>query len=212
MEPDRPNDAELIAETLAGDREAFGQLYDRYAAVVRTVVAGVSGDWSGVDDMTQECFLRGYRKLAALRDPSKFGAWIAGVARQIGRERRRTLHRDRHEFRAADQWEIPSTADGQAQACDRDQLELVMRRVAELEERDRLAIHAYFLDERDAAQVAEMLGLSRSGMYALVQRAVARLAAAVGPCESREATGLIIPSVSSRKLSSNSELKPEAQQ
>ena len=37
MEIEAPTDAELVAETLAGDREAFGRLYDRYAALVPIV-------------------------------------------------------------------------------------------------------------------------------------------------------------------------------
>ena len=48
MEPAADHDAALVANTLAGDREAFGQLYDRHAAMARAVVAGVSGDWSAV--------------------------------------------------------------------------------------------------------------------------------------------------------------------
>jgi DNA-directed RNA polymerase specialized sigma24 family protein len=52
------NDAELVAASLAGDREAFGQLYDRHARMVRAVVLAVSNDWPSVDDMTQESFLR----------------------------------------------------------------------------------------------------------------------------------------------------------
>jgi hypothetical protein len=46
MDSNSPTDAELVTETLAGDREPFGQLYDRYARLVATVVAGVSGDWA----------------------------------------------------------------------------------------------------------------------------------------------------------------------
>ena len=54
-----------------------------------------------------------------------------------------------------------------------------MRRLAELPERERLAIHAFFLQECNAQQAGELLGLSRSGVYALLERALARLAALV---------------------------------
>jgi len=184
MEPDLRNDAELVANTLAGNREAFGQLYDRYARLVRVVVAGVSGDWSGVEDMVQESFLRGYDNLATLRDPGRFGAWIVGIARQVARERRRSLRRDRHEFRELPKWDVESPADGTADLLNRDLVEVVMRRLAELDERERLAVHAFFLEQRDAREITELLGISRSGFYALVQRAIARLATAMQRCES----------------------------
>jgi RNA polymerase sigma-70 factor (ECF subfamily) len=189
MEHDPRNDAELVASTLSGDREAFGQLYDRYARMVRVVVASVSGDWSGVEDMVQECFLRGFRKLATLRDPLRFGPWIVGIARRVGRERGRSLRRDRHEFRGSQNWEIEVLADAKPEVDDRDQLEQVMRRVAGLPERERLAIHAYFVEQQQPGQIAELLGLSRSGFHALVQRAVARLAAPIQPCEPNKMGG-----------------------
>ena len=84
-------DAELVAETLSGNREAFGRLYDRHARTVRAVVAGVPGDWAAVEDMTQACFLLAYRNLPKLREAQKFEPWIVGMARHVGRERRCTL-------------------------------------------------------------------------------------------------------------------------
>jgi RNA polymerase sigma-70 factor (ECF subfamily) len=166
---------ELVAQTLAGDREAFGRLYDRHAGMVRAVVAGVSGDWSAVEDMTQESFLRAYRKLATLRDPARVGPWVVGIARHVARERRRLLRRDRHLF-VAQPLVLESSNDGEAAIDDRDRLQRVMYRLAELPEDERVAVHAFFLESQSADTVAERLGLSRSGFYALVQRAVAGLA------------------------------------
>lgn len=185
MDPTARNDAELVATTLAGDRESFGELYDRYARMVRAVVVGISGDWPAVEDMTQECFLRAYRKLNTLRDPARFGPWIVGVARHVARERRRSLRRDRHRFGDVPQ-DAGTATDGLATVQDRDQLEMVIERLADLSERERLAVHAYFLDEQNAGQAAKLLGLSRSGFYATVQRAIAQLAAELRPCATKE--------------------------
>jgi RNA polymerase sigma-70 factor, ECF subfamily len=175
MEPTANSDAELVAETLAGDREAYGQLYDRHARLVRAVVLAVSGDWPSVDDMTQECYLRAYRKLDTLRDRERFGPWVAGFARQVARERRRSLRRDRHEFRA-EPADVAASTDGAPNTFDRDQIDRVMRRLAELPETERLAIHAFYLEGKNATQTAKQLELSRSGFYALLQRALAQLA------------------------------------
>ena len=189
MERNAVNDAELVAETLGGNREAFGQLYDKHARMVRAMVAGVSGDWSVTADMTQECFLRAYRNLATLREPQRFRPWIVGIARQVARERRRSLRRDRHEFHDPQSTDIESPANPEADVLERDQLALVMRRLAGLPEQERLAIHAFFLEQRSARQAAELLGLSRSGFYAVVQRAIARLAKQVQQrCETEERT------------------------
>jgi RNA polymerase sigma-70 factor (ECF subfamily) len=55
--------------------------------------------------------------------------------------------------------------------------------VAKLPEQERLAVHSFFIHEKDARRAAELLGLSRSGFYALLQRAVARLAKQLQPSE-----------------------------
>jgi RNA polymerase sigma-70 factor (ECF subfamily) len=173
----KPNDADLVARVLSGDREAFAGLYDRYARLVRAVVYGVAGDWSAVQDLTQECFLRAYKNLARLRQPDRFGQWVVGIARQVARERRRTLRRDRHRFVDDNALEISSETDVSGAIQTAEETELVMRQLVELPERERLAIHAFFLDECDVRQAAELLSLSRSGVYALLERALARLAA-----------------------------------
>ena len=174
MDPTTKTDAELVADTLAGDREAFGTLYDRHARYVRAVVAAVSCDWSAVDDMTQECFLRAYRKIDSLRDRNQVGPWLAGFARQVARERRRTLRRDRHEFgTVADQ---VAAGNGELTTDDRERIDQVMQRLAELPEDERLAIHAYYFSDENATDAANHLQLSRSGLYARLKRALANLA------------------------------------
>jgi RNA polymerase sigma-70 factor, ECF subfamily len=188
MPQSEPTDAELVAQTLAGNREAFGCLYDRYARLVRAVVCGVTWDWSMVQDLTQESFLRAYRNLPRLKEPERFGPWMVGIARHVARERKRSLHRDRHEFVGAGplEAESPSDAGGALQAAE--EFGLVMQKLATLDERQQLAIHAFFLKGRDVRQAADLLGLSRSGLYALVDRALKRLSALVDEREPEKET------------------------
>lgn len=90
------DDGRLVQRTLGGDCTAFERLYDRHARRVRAVVWSAAGDPSAVDDLTQECFMRAYRKLDQLHPHEHFGPWLVGIARRVAREKRRSLHRDRH--------------------------------------------------------------------------------------------------------------------
>jgi RNA polymerase sigma factor (sigma-70 family) len=180
MEQDEPTDAALVAATLAGNREAFAGLYDRYARLVRAVVFSATVDWSMVQDLTQESFLRAYKNLHRLREPEKFGAWVVGIARQVGKERRRSLRRDRHEFVGDRPLEVESPNDCIDDIRSSDEFNFILKRLAELPERERLAIHTFFLQGCDADKAAAILELSRSGFYALLARAVSKLAAHIG--------------------------------
>jgi RNA polymerase sigma-70 factor (ECF subfamily) len=171
MSSDLPEaDAELVARSLAGDREAFARLYDRYARVARATAHAVGRDPAAAEDVTQEAFLRAFRRLATLREPARFGPWLVGIARQVAREHRRC--RRPEPLRPAD----APAAGPEAAADDADEAGHVLRLVARLPERERLAVHFFFLTGRDAADTAGLLNLSRSGTYALLKRALGRLA------------------------------------
>ena len=74
-----PDDA-VIRAAQAGDRTAFGVLYERYARMVHGVLlARVPA--SAVEDLVQDVFLRAMPRVSSLRDASAFGGWLAAIAR-----------------------------------------------------------------------------------------------------------------------------------
>lgn len=84
-------DADLVRGALAGDRAAYGALFDRYATLVRAICYDAARNVDEARDLAQEAFLRGYRRLGRLRRPERFAPWIAGIARHVGLEWRRRL-------------------------------------------------------------------------------------------------------------------------
>lgn len=70
----------LVAAVRAGDREAFTRLYELYAPLVHGVLLA-RVPYDDVGDLVQEVFLTAFRKLHALRDPARFGPWVAMIAR-----------------------------------------------------------------------------------------------------------------------------------
>ena len=74
------NDVSLVSAARDGDRAAFGGLYARYARMVHGILLAriPAGE---VDDLVQDVFLRALPKLHTLRDASRFGAWLAAIAR-----------------------------------------------------------------------------------------------------------------------------------
>jgi RNA polymerase sigma factor (sigma-70 family) len=171
-----PSDADDVRLTLDGNREAFGRLYDRHARTVRAVVVAVSGDFGAVEDLTQETFLRGFCRLTTLRDAAGFRNWIQGVARFVARERRRQLSRERDRHRIEEDDSRLEPADNADVLLERDEEQRrLMSAIAELPERERLTLHAYYFHEQSADQAAAVIGMSRSGFYAALDRGMVRL-------------------------------------
>jgi len=70
----------LVHSAREGDRAAFGQLYHRYARMVHGILLARVPPRE-VDDLVQEVFLLALRQLHALRDVSRFGAWLGTITR-----------------------------------------------------------------------------------------------------------------------------------
>ncbi len=77
------SDAECVAASRRGDHQAFGQLIQRYQALVYRFLYHFTGNAGDAEDLTQETFLNLYRKLD-LHDPKrKFSAWLVTMARNL---------------------------------------------------------------------------------------------------------------------------------
>ena len=74
------DDSQIVEAARRGDRNAFGQLYDRYARMVHGILLG-RVPWNEVDDLVQDVFVLAIRRLSSLRDSKRFGAWLAAIAR-----------------------------------------------------------------------------------------------------------------------------------
>ena len=70
----------LVTAARDGDRAAFGCLYDRYAHMVHGILLARVPPRE-VNDLVQEVFLLALRQLHALRDVSRFGAWLGTITR-----------------------------------------------------------------------------------------------------------------------------------
>jgi len=57
------NDHAAIRAVLSGDKEAYGALVVRYSGKLFRVAFRITGNEADAEDVVQEAFLRGYRKL-----------------------------------------------------------------------------------------------------------------------------------------------------
>jgi RNA polymerase sigma-70 factor, ECF subfamily len=75
-----PPDDALVRAAQGGDRAAFGELYRRYARMVHGILLA-RVPRPAAEDLLQDVFLQALPRLASLRDRSRFGGWLAAIAR-----------------------------------------------------------------------------------------------------------------------------------
>ncbi len=159
---------------MADDRERFEQLYrENFRAVMRFAATRI--DPERAKDVAAETFLVAWRRLDDV--PAEPRAWLLGVARKViaGQFRSQT-RRDALALRLEAE---PGESDDLAAAvADRDE---VLAAFATLRERDREVLRLVAWDGLDAAEAAEVLGVTRLSFAVRLHRARRRLERALEP-------------------------------
>src|ERR1700678_4062001 len=81
MRTTETNDADLVAASLGGNRDAFRRIVERYQTLICSLAYCATGSVSQSQDMAQETFLAAWKDLARLREPDKLRAWLCRIAR-----------------------------------------------------------------------------------------------------------------------------------
>jgi len=165
-----PSDENLVQAVIGGDKAAYGELYDRYAPLVRAICYGTAGNLQDAQDMAQDVFLRAYGRLCTLRDPARFGKWLISIANMRCKECRRQKARSRQTYLDGADFESPAPA-----PSNNGQIDKLRKLITELPKTEQLALHVFYLQERSADDGCRTMGLSRSGFYRVLSRARDRL-------------------------------------
>ena len=88
-------DAELVRESLQGDRSAYGRLVRKHQDAAFGLGLSYVRDREDAADLVQDAFVQAYLKLDSLRDPASFGSWLRSIlvnfARQALRKRQNVV-------------------------------------------------------------------------------------------------------------------------
>ena len=74
------SDAAVVAQVLAGDKDAFRLLVDRHTRSIYSVAYRMTGSQEDAEEIAQEVFLRAYRSLQRFELRSSFSTWLYRIA------------------------------------------------------------------------------------------------------------------------------------
>ncbi|CEK13976.1 RNA polymerase sigma factor [Chthonomonas calidirosea] len=102
-------DQELVAKIVAGDKEAFAQIVDRFSVRIYRLAYRMCGSTMDAEDLTQEIFLAIYRSLQSFRGDSSLSTWVYRIAMNHcvdfqRRHRPQTLSLDEQLIVVTDRW------------------------------------------------------------------------------------------------------------
>ncbi len=154
---DTMTEIELLRASLAGSKDAFGRIVERYQPLICAITYSATGDFGRSRDLAQETFIRAYKSLAQLRDLEKFHAYLCRIARNLVdksiRQQRFDVIRDAHLLEDAASGKSPEP-DLSEIAISKEHQALVRQAIEGIPEQCREAIVLYYRRRRSIAQVA----------------------------------------------------------
>ena len=169
-----PTDAELLGRIGSGDRDAFEELYRRYARAVLALALRRLGDRGRAEDATQEVFAAIWRSARSF-DPSRGAgsSWLFAIARNaiVDGFRRRPEP-------VADPPDLPSTEAGPPERTEAGWVSWRVHRALEiLPDHERPLIELAYWSGLSQSEIAEFLHLPLGTVKTRTRSALARLAA-----------------------------------
>lgn len=174
-------DARLIREILSGDDAAFSTLIQKYQKIVHAFVWKKIGDFHHAEEITQDTFLRAYRKLSTLRDPTRFPKWLHVIANRLCLN---WIQRRKPEMQSLENTpvEVIEESDYTHYASEKRKTEateylyeIVKKLLGKLPESERIVMTLYYLDEMTTKEISKFLGVSVNTITSQLQRARKRL-------------------------------------
>ena len=167
-----PSDGELAQRCIAGDRKAFDELILRYQRQAVAVSYRLLGNSQDALEVTQDAFLKAFSSLSTLQKPEAFGGWLMRIVSNLslnfrrGRKLRTQLPLDdclgpteSQANAGGSEW---TSRDGDpVHKMESAELGVKLKEaLAQLPEKQRLAIIMFTIEELPQKQVAEALGCS----------------------------------------------------
>ncbi len=175
------NDVELIQRTLDGDQTAFTVLVEKYQKGIHALAWRKIGDFHIAQEITQDAFLRAYKRLSTLKDHSRFPGWVYVIASHLCTEWHRKKKYPIQSLETTDLAEIDQVSHSQYIEEKRDtdmvetRREVVQKLLQKLPESERTVMVLHYLGEMTYETISKMLGVSQNTIKSRLNRARNRL-------------------------------------
>jgi RNA polymerase sigma-70 factor, ECF subfamily len=150
--------------------ESFERFYSAEHGSVSALLFAMTGDWQLAEDLAQEAFTRALQRWSRIRRHENPQAWIRTVAANLARSRfrRQAVERRRREkLSASSSYEEPAPLPYE--------LARFWEAVRALPRQQSLAITLHYLEDRQPAEMTDILGCSPATARVHLHRARQRL-------------------------------------
>ncbi len=178
------NDAELIQRVLEGDDDAFAVLVRKYQKQVHALAWRKIGDFHIAEEITQDTFLKAYKKLTTLKKPQRFASWLYVIAANrcsSWLRKKRLWTQPLEQLEETDDKQLQQSTYSGYVAAENErttaeaQRDVVKKLLARLQESERTVITLHYFGEMSCTEIGTFLGVSANTIKSRLRRAQQRL-------------------------------------
>ncbi len=170
----------LVTRAQAGDLDAFGVLYSRYAEMVHRFIYYRVHDRALAEDFTSDTFLRALRRIGSVNYRGRdIGAWLITIARNIVLDHAKSA-RTRLEVMTAVTLDGDTAPSPESAVIDAVTSELLLTAISALNNEQGECVTLRYIRGFTIAEAAAQMGKTEGAIKALQHRAVRKLAELVG--------------------------------
>jgi RNA polymerase sigma-70 factor (ECF subfamily) len=165
------SEREQYRAAIHGDREAFEMIIRTHSRTLFAIAYGILQNREEAEDVVQDALVKAWKTRWRVRDPEKFPAWLATIAR----------HRAHDIFRKRRSVPSSSTIDevfesGSVAEPNGSELDQQLRSaLAALPELHRAALTLRYFEEMDYRSIENILSLSNGALRGILGRALASM-------------------------------------
>lgn len=179
-------DEALVKKARDGDFGAFELLFERHRVTVYRFAYQMNPRRDDAEDIVQEVFVRAYQNLHRYRDEAKFTTWLLRIAMNLCTDRGRMSQRrtalEQQEAVGALAWMTCGDVDDPVQNLEQERRKEALRKALNaLPAHHRSVIVMRDIEEREYAEIAQILGCTLGGAKLRVLRARRALRDRVAP-------------------------------
>ncbi|MEJ2186123.1 MAG: RNA polymerase sigma factor [Gemmatimonadota bacterium] len=168
-------DRDLVEQARGGDRDALNALLSRHLADVYDVAYRVLGERDVAEDAVQEAFINAMRGLPRFRGDASFRTWLLRIALNTARSALRRKNRRRESALMAVSDLASHGPDPEEAAVTTTESERVHTLLAELPEKQRLAVTMRVFQGLSHREIAEVTGSTEGAVRVNYHLGIKRL-------------------------------------
>ena len=183
---DIDSDVALVRRAREGDFTAFEILFERHRQLVYRFAYQMASRRDDAEDIVQEAFVRAYQNLGKYRDEAKFTTWLLRIVTNLCTDmarmsqRRQTL--EQQEATGSLLWMTQGDIDDPVENLSQDMRAAALRKALNaMPTHHRTVIVLRDLEEKEYAEIAEILGCTVGGAKLRVLRARRALRDRIAP-------------------------------